>query len=100
MNRGVVFINTIIYPSVCVYCEHQKTFSLDFIECKSVFIKKKPGINSCDDCVPKNLEDDIDQDGWTNLCDNCQTIYNPAQRDKDLDGYGDECENIIYPPEK
>ena len=84
---------------MCVDCEHQKFFSSvcppGSIKCNEVCILKKTGINSCEDCVPKSREDDLDQDGWNDLCDNCPTIYNPEQRDRDGDGTADACENTF-----
>ena len=56
----------------------------------------RPGIDSCEDCKPRKGEDnDLDKDGWNNLCDNCDTIKNPEQRDTNGNGYGDACENTF-----
>ena len=38
-------------------------------------------------------DDDDDRDGVKNLLDNCQTEWNPIQRDDDSDGIGDICDN-------
>ena len=65
------------------------------IKCDQVCIMEKPEITSCADCEPASREDDLDQDGWNNLCDNCDTIYDPAQRDRDGDGIADACENVF-----
>jgi photosystem II stability/assembly factor-like uncharacterized protein len=40
---------------------------------------------------------DTDADGVPDLCDNCQTAYNPDQADIDNDGIGDACDNCIDP---
>ncbi|MFC1475174.1 M28 family peptidase, partial [Candidatus Zixiibacteriota bacterium] len=36
--------------------------------------------------------DDIDNDGISNVLDNCPNVYNPDQSDTDTDGYGDVCD--------
>ena len=82
-----------------VYYEHQKFFSSvcppGSIKCKHVCILIKPGITSCEDCVPASREDDLDKDGWNDLCDNCPTIYNPEQRDSNGNGVADACEDVF-----
>ena len=35
---------------------------------------------------------DTDQDGTEDACDNCTLVANAAQRDTDLDGYGNRCD--------
>ena len=41
----------------------------------------------------KSQNDDDDRDGVKNSLDNCQTEWNPIQRDDDGDGIGDICDN-------
>lgn len=36
---------------------------------------------------------DFDMDGLGDSCDNCAAAYNPEQEDTDLDGVGDACDN-------
>jgi hypothetical protein len=38
---------------------------------------------------------DDDNDGLTDINDNCDTVVNPNQNDTDLDGFGDECDNCL-----
>lgn len=49
-----------------------------------------------DSCVSSTAScthsQDLDQDGVRDGKDNCPGIYNPDQRDTDLDGIGDQCE--------
>jgi hypothetical protein len=42
--------------------------------------------------------DDLDGDEWPNAMDNCTAIANPEQRDRDLDGLGDECDTCPSTP--
>ncbi len=41
------------------------------------------------------FDQDFDGDGVTDSCDNCPTVFNPAQQDTDGDGTGDWCEGAI-----
>jgi hypothetical protein len=43
-------------------------------------------------CLFGNCPDDIDQDGVTDLADNCFRLGNSAQQDTDGDGYGNRCD--------
>jgi len=38
---------------------------------------------------------DTDGDGIADLCDNCPTVFNPAQTDADNDKVGDDCDNCL-----
>lgn len=40
----------------------------------------------------KQLKQDTDGDGIPDVCDNCPTVNNPDQADKDEDGKGDACQ--------
>ncbi len=39
-------------------------------------------------------QEDIDGDGYGDVCDNCPDDYNPGQEDTDFDGVGDICDII------
>jgi len=41
---------------------------------------------------------DGDMDGFGNGCDNCGGVHNPNQQDQDLDGRGDVCDNCDQVP--
>jgi len=41
---------------------------------------------------------DDDEDGFSNVCDNCPAIANPDQADADGDGVGDACDNCPQTP--
>ncbi len=43
---------------------------------------------------------DTDQDGIRNSDDNCPLVANSGQRDADMDGFGDSCEDSIMQPSK
>jgi hypothetical protein len=40
---------------------------------------------------------DSDEDGYSNADDNCPAIFNPDQKDTDLDGIGDSCDSQLGP---
>lgn len=41
---------------------------------------------------------DMDQDEWLDEEDNCPTVSNPEQRDRDQDGFGDACDSCPATP--
>lgn len=55
----------------------------------------------CDNCVyvPNGIDEDDnandDEDCFGNACDNCPEVDNPDQRDTDIDGVGDVCDNCL-----
>ena len=44
------------------------------------------------DLIADNCDDDMDGDGILNEVDNCETTYNPDQKDVDFNGIGDACD--------
>jgi len=49
-------------------------------------------------CVPDELDPDLDLDGVPDDCDNCPMLRNPGQLDTDGDGVGDLCDNCPDTP--
>ena len=45
--------------------------------------------------VPPGVVAEFGQDGIGDQCDNCPTVYNPDQKDKDRDGIGDACDSAL-----
>jgi C1A family cysteine protease len=52
--------------------------------------------NSANFCLKGLVRVDIDDDGISDVLDNCPFDYNPDQYDDDGDGIGDECDNCKY----
>jgi hypothetical protein len=44
-------------------------------------------------CPADVVHPDTDSDGYPDICDNCELVFNPTQPDGDSDGVGDDCDN-------
>jgi len=51
------------------------------------------GFVNAENALLETAESDVDNDGTSNLCDNCPTISNLTQADTDSDLVGDTCDN-------
>ncbi len=51
------------------------------------------GFVNAENALLETAESDVDNDGTSNLCDNCLTAFNPTQEDTDTDQKGDSCDN-------
>lgn len=51
------------------------------------------GFVNAENALLETAESDVDNDGTSNLCDNCITIFNSSQEDTDSDLVGDTCDN-------
>ena len=75
---------------ITIYFENISPCSLGHDECGEC-----DGNNECLDCegIPNGNAVDTDGDGICDSQDDCPTIYNPYQHDRDLDGLADACED-------
>lgn len=72
--------------------DHQRLF--DRILSTFLFLDMQAPLRELDIAELEQVSPDSDQDGLSNILDNCTFIYNPDQTDRDNDGEGDVCEKI------
>lgn len=82
--RGITLIWAFYYTEAVVRDNlHSHLFNLTIILQDNCLLISNP------------LQEDLDSDGWGNVCDNCPAVSNPSQKDTDGDEMGDECDDDI-----